>query len=53
MLDRTDRNSDSKAWIGSDRYLILLDRDPGFIMLDRIGSDRDSKAWIGSDRIGT
>jgi hypothetical protein len=50
MLDQTDRNSDSKAWIGSDQYLILLDRDPGFIILDRIGSDRDSKAWIGSDR---
>ena len=52
MLDQTDRNSDSKAWIGSDQYLILLDRDPGFTNLDRIGSDRDSKAWIGSDRIG-
>ena len=36
MLDQTDRNSDSKAWIGSDQYLILLDRDPGFIILDRI-----------------
>ena len=52
MLDQTDRNSDSKAWIGSDQYLILLDRDPGFTILDRIGSDQIVILRPGSDRFG-